>query len=64
MLNAMLRFVLHRALLYALIGGVAASVASGLRYGLGRRTISDALLFALIWGVGGAFLALYRGPKA
>ena len=58
------RFVLLRAVKYALMGWVAAFVASCLRDGVSVRGALGALWFGLIWGIGGAAVALYQWPQS
>jgi hypothetical protein len=56
----MLRAVLMRCLAYAAVGWLAAFVVKSIRFGLSLGNARDALGFALIWGIGGAFLGAFR----
>ena len=58
----MLGGVLARCLAYAAIGWLAAFVVKSIRFGMSLGNARDALFYALIWGIGGAFLGAVRRP--
>ena len=59
----MLRAILIRSFAYACVGWLASFVVRSIRVGPSLATARDALGFALIWAIGGAFLGVYHTPR-